>query len=277
LGDIEDGYVVCPYHFYPFHLETGSCTSTSDLTAQTWKVSGTVLIDTKKEDPPLVNTLVIHLEDGWEVKKSLTIHSPNCTAEDSHDKVQQQSENGRDIHECKSLVEYAVRILNEPNPKEKCRLTNEAASIFLDDTSDGFPILIPRNHSSTTESKSLTTPPSEPPRNQPIQSFRNVAKYGKGVSQKSRVAILHNLANVELWAIDLCWDVIARFALHSLDGKGTVSLHDSGAGMGCGLCSTMNSSGVVELPRAFFEDFVQIAVEEAKHHTLLTVSPTLSF
>jgi uncharacterized ferritin-like protein (DUF455 family) len=57
-------------------------------------------------------------------------------------------------------------------------------------------------------------------------------------SQAGRIALLHALAHIELNAIDLAWDIIARF-------------HDNG------------------LPRAFYDDWVGVAAEEAEHFALL--------
>lgn len=59
-----------------------------------------------------------------------------------------------------------------------------------------------------------------------------------GGERESRVALLHALAHIELNAIDLAWDLIARFA-------------------------------GVDPPRAFFDDWVAVADEEATHHGLL--------
>jgi uncharacterized ferritin-like protein (DUF455 family) len=53
-----------------------------------------------------------------------------------------------------------------------------------------------------------------------------------------RLALLHALAHIELNAVDLAWDIIARFAAD-------------------------------ELPRAFYDDWVDVAAEEATHHALL--------
>ena len=53
-----------------------------------------------------------------------------------------------------------------------------------------------------------------------------------------RVALLHAIAHIELNAIDLAWDMIARFAS-------------------------------ADLPRAFYDDWVRVGDEEAKHFTLL--------
>ncbi len=59
-----------------------------------------------------------------------------------------------------------------------------------------------------------------------------------GGERESRVALVHALAHIELNAIDLAWDLIARFAVENL-------------------------------PRAFFDDWVAVADEEATHHGLL--------
>jgi uncharacterized ferritin-like protein (DUF455 family) len=56
--------------------------------------------------------------------------------------------------------------------------------------------------------------------------------------RSGRVALLHALAHIELNAIDLAWDIPARFASE-------------------------------DLPRAFFDDWVRVAVEEARHFALL--------
>ena len=54
-----------------------------------------------------------------------------------------------------------------------------------------------------------------------------------------RIALLHAVAHIELNAIDLAWDLIARFA-------------------------------APDLPRAFFDDWVGVAAEEAEHFSLLS-------
>jgi uncharacterized ferritin-like protein (DUF455 family) len=57
-------------------------------------------------------------------------------------------------------------------------------------------------------------------------------------SQAGRIALVHALAHIELNAIDLAWDLVARFAAE-------------------------------DLPRAFFDDWVGVAAEEAHHFELL--------
>lgn len=64
-------------------------------------------------------------------------------------------------------------------------------------------------------------------------------KLGKAGSLQSRVNIVHSLAHIESWAIDLSWDIIARF------GKQEA------------------------MPREFFTDFVKVAQDEGRHFTLL--------
>lgn len=60
-----------------------------------------------------------------------------------------------------------------------------------------------------------------------------------GGTLASRQAIVHALVHIEGWAVDLSWDIIARFG------------------------------GEPALPRGFYDDFVAVAEEECKHHLLL--------
>ena len=82
-------------------------------------------------------------------------------------------------------------------------------------------------------------PPGRPARpERPIlKPPRDMARRRAGASPAGRVALLHAVAHIELNAIDLAWDLLARF----------------GAAM----------------PRAFADDWVEVAGEEAKHFALL--------
>ncbi|XVF75675.1 hypothetical protein PTKIN_Ptkin13bG0205500 [Pterospermum kingtungense] len=64
-------------------------------------------------------------------------------------------------------------------------------------------------------------------------------KLGKAGSLQSRQAIVHSLVHTESWAIDLSWDIVARF------GKQEA------------------------MPREFFTDFVKVAQDEGRHFSLL--------
>ena len=83
-------------------------------------------------------------------------------------------------------------------------------------------------------------PPRRPARPErpllrPPREMRKRRAFG---SRAGRIALIHALAHIELNAVDLGWDLVARFA-----GKG--------------------------LPRAFFDDWVEVAAEEAGHFELL--------
>ncbi|MCZ6861735.1 MAG: ferritin-like domain-containing protein [Alphaproteobacteria bacterium] len=80
--------------------------------------------------------------------------------------------------------------------------------------------------------------PARPDRPQLLMP-RDMPRRRSGRGQSARIALLHAIAHIELNAIDLAWDLIARFA---------------GAG----------------LPREFFDDWVSVADEEAKHFDLLS-------
>ena len=60
----------------------------------------------------------------------------------------------------------------------------------------------------------------------------------RSTGPKGRIALVHALAHIELNAIDLAWDVIARFTYE-------------------------------EMPREFYDDWVAVAEEEARHFQAL--------
>jgi uncharacterized ferritin-like protein (DUF455 family) len=70
-----------------------------------------------------------------------------------------------------------------------------------------------------------------------------VPKRGKGGSLASRQALLHSLCHIECCAIDLAWDIIARFGAHP--------------------------EYAIHLPRDFYGDWIQVAEDEARHFSLL--------
>lgn len=73
-------------------------------------------------------------------------------------------------------------------------------------------------------------PELRPPRDMPKRSSHGA---------RGRYALLHALAHIELNAVDMTWDLIARFAHRPM-------------------------------PRAFYDDWVQVGLEEAKHFKLLS-------
>ncbi|KAK3228414.1 hypothetical protein Dsin_000295 [Dipteronia sinensis] len=132
--------------------------------------------------------------------------------------------------ESETLVEAALRILNTADPFDKARIGDLVASKWL----DGAITLL--------YNPSLDLPvPDRPsrPTNVKLVSPSLMPKLGKAGSLQSRQAIVHSLAHTESWAIDLSWDIIARF------GKQEA------------------------MPREFFTDFVKVAQDEGRHFTLL--------
>jgi uncharacterized ferritin-like protein (DUF455 family) len=123
------------------------------------------------------------------------------------------------------LADAACGVLASADPAEKVALTRAAAAAWragsFAEIGNGAP---PDRPSRPTHPVLL------PPRDMPRRRA--------GGSAAGRVALLHALAHIELNAIDLAWDLIARF---------------SGAG----------------LPPSFFDEWVGVADEEAKHFALV--------
>jgi uncharacterized ferritin-like protein (DUF455 family) len=97
-----------------------------------------------------------------------------------------------------TLREAALQILGTAEPTEKALLTRAAAMRWRNRTlPPGIAKLPP------TRPARLDRPVLLPPRAMP--------KRRAGGAQASRIALLHALAHIELNAIDLVWDLIARF------------------------------------------------------------------
>jgi uncharacterized ferritin-like protein (DUF455 family) len=83
-------------------------------------------------------------------------------------------------------------------------------------------------------------PPARParPERPALLPPREMPKRKAGGNAEKRIALLHALAHIELNAIDLAWDIIARFA-------------------------------TAATPREFLEDWIKVGEEEAIHFSLL--------
>lgn len=80
--------------------------------------------------------------------------------------------------------------------------------------------------------------PSRPAAAPELLMPRHMPRRSTG-GEKGRFALLHALCHIELNAVDMTWDLLGRFA------------H-------------------VPMPRPFYDNFVQVGLEEAKHFRLLT-------
>lgn len=129
----------------------------------------------------------------------------------------------------KTLAEMADEVLRLGAGREKCALSRKYAAMWrASRLGDADPIEI-----------GSATPPDSPAR--PIKPDlldpRDVPRRRPG-SRKGRQAILHAIAHIELNAVDLHWDIIARFT------------H-------------------VPMPMGFYDDWVKAADEESKHFNLV--------
>ncbi len=125
------------------------------------------------------------------------------------------------------MAEAAAAILATPDPWEKAALSARTAQAWA---------------AGHLNERALVSPPPERPARPEAPALRpprEVPRRRIGPSPGGRVALLHALAHIELNAIDLAWDILARFS------------HDP-------------------LPRAFKDDWVRVAAEEAQHFLLLS-------
>jgi len=132
-----------------------------------------------------------------------------------------------------TLVASAVEILRTASPAAKVSKTHRLAQLWRGGSfqiGDGAAITVPDRPARPTHPVLLT------PREMPKRGVGGV---------KVRRALLHALCHIELNAIDLAWDLIARFAAH--------------------LSQQFSDQTVA----AFCDDWVGVADDEARHFTML--------
>jgi uncharacterized ferritin-like protein (DUF455 family) len=122
------------------------------------------------------------------------------------------------------LAQLAVGVLRAAAPADKVALSLTAARAWR----------------AGTLAIGSAAPPDRPARPPlpPLLAPRAVKRRRVTRGTAGRSALLHAVAHIELNAIDLAWDLVARFAAPGL-------------------------------PRAFFDDWVAVAEEEATHHALV--------
>ena len=129
-----------------------------------------------------------------------------------------------------TLAEAALAVLGTANAVAKAEASRQWAAAWrngmLTEIGVGEPAARPARPDH---------PPLRPPSEMP--------KRRKAGSLAGRVALLHALAHIELNAVDLSWDVIARFS--------------------------DPARAKVPLPRAFFDDWVAVADDEGRHFLAL--------
>lgn len=129
--------------------------------------------------------------------------------------------------EARSLSAVACAVLSTADPAEKARLSRA----FAADWRSGAIVEI-----------GDAAPPDRParPARPELRAPKHLKRRRISANPAGRIALLHALAHIELNAIDLAWDLVARFG------------------------------GRADLPRAFFDDWTGVAEEEAKHFLLLS-------
>lgn len=126
------------------------------------------------------------------------------------------------------LTEAAVAVLQTADPWEKARRARDAAAAWAAGGLDPGGASRPPDRPARPD-RPVLLPPGQVPR-------RRINAGAKG-----RIALLHALAHIELNAIDLAWDIVARFA-----GEGEA------------------------LPDTFRDDWAGVADDEARHFLMLS-------
>ena len=129
----------------------------------------------------------------------------------------------------KTLTDMAVEVLTTPDGRQKTALSRAHAATWFS-ARDADQVIEIGN----------AAPPLRParPEKPELKDPRDVPKRKPG-SPEGRIALLHAVAHIELNAVDLHWDLIARFS-HT------------------------------PLPLGYYDDWVKAADEESKHFNLIS-------
>lgn len=127
-----------------------------------------------------------------------------------------------------SLAQMAVEVLTTADGRAKSALSRTHAATWRAARAAGTPLPV-----------GTATPPLHPsrPTTPRLLPPRDVPRRRPG-SPHGRIALLHAVAHIELNAVDLHWDIIARF-------------------------------GQVPMPLGFYDDWVKCADEESNHFNLI--------
>ncbi|KAI7247888.1 hypothetical protein KC335_g18675, partial [Hortaea werneckii] len=182
--DIEDSSYIasCPWHAYDFNLDTGA--SSYGVKACVFPIrshNGRLYLELGGADGVALESIEpisekVKYKHGSRAATNETVSSrPNDDA---------------------SVCEWCAYILNTADPESKIELTTRLFSLFAtrEQTTEPMPI-----------GAGTASPPSIPPRHDDLQTVKpwEIPSAGRGGTLKSRIAMLHALANIEQWAIDL--------------------------------------------------------------------------
>lgn len=134
----------------------------------------------------------------------------------------------------KTLCDAALEVLTTPEPEDKAHKTRALASQWREGRICEIGTVV------------LPDRPARPSRPE-LRPATMMPKRRKAGSKAGKIALLHALAHIELNAIDLAWDIIGRYAAYAED----------------------NEAPGFTLPRLFYDQWVKVADDEAKHFLLL--------
>lgn len=127
-----------------------------------------------------------------------------------------------------TLSQMAVEVLTTADGRAKTALSRQHAKTWFAARDAGTPLEVGQ-----------ASPPDMParPDKPELLNPRDVPRRKTG-SEKGRIALLHAVAHIELNAVDLHWDIIARFSAQ-------------------------------KMPIGYYDDWVKAADEESKHFNLM--------
>ena len=249
-GSVKSGgkskALVCPWHSYRFDLSSGRSLDDEIFTASVYPVHVDLEDDVYLELPDhgsLIESIrVFTVDHPLDEVPQLSANLANLSTTEATATENESVDEIVDRLKGMPLFDWCLAILGCENAENKVQLTLELQKRWTS------------NEITQIKSKdsSTTKVPDRPARNKDLEFVdpSKVKRRGKGSGLTSRITILHALANVEQWAIDLAIDIMCRFSTESFQSPDGVNFP-------------------IADQREFFTDFIKVAAEEAKHFTYL--------
>ncbi|CAI5939853.1 unnamed protein product [Closterium sp. NIES-64] len=187
-----------------------------------------------------------------------------------------------------TLAECGRMVLESPDPRVKIAVTHAAHRLLASGAAaaDESAAVGSQAAEAAAAAVGVATAPPKParPARPELVHPRAIPKPGPSSPLPWPAHMLHNLAHVELNAIDLAWDTVVRFSALGAEGEGGDEEGEGGAEEGEGGAEEgervwsgrggrdgeeegrrENLEQSWKLPRQFFLDFVHVADDESRH------------
>ena len=182
--------------------------------------------------------------------------------------------NGEQSGQILQLIDLAMAILSNGNTQEKVNLTQKASFLNHEtancdqiSSQDFSEAIRERKQLYLTQFAHETYMPERPELPKLLDDMKQIPMNYKQAGVSLPVFLLHNMAHIELNAIDLCWHTCLMCLLHRIEPRDDHHSREDESSES----KSIGTSNGGELPlEDFINDFIKIAKDESRHFVELS-------